>query len=205
MAVSDALRPAGDVVVHYQSPVGPGLTAIRGVMLMSYVERLKDRGHLERYSAALSETDRTRLTYITAMSWVPVDLAAAHFAACDALGLGELELIEQGGESARSMGPAMLGTLLRAVGTSPLTALSALGRVWDRIHQGGVCVAIHTGPKDLYIEQQGNPLSGSRFYRLSGQGFYKSLAELFCARAYVKATRPMQRDGRAFAVTISWV
>jgi hypothetical protein len=204
MAVSDA-RPAGEVLVDYLSPLGPRLTALRGVMLMSYVERLKERGHLDRYSAALSEADRVRLTYITAMSWVPVDLALAHFAACDALNFGERELVEQGGESARTMGPAMLGTLLRAVGTSPLSALSALGRVWDRIHQGGACVAIHIGPKDLFIEQQGNPLSSSRFYRLSGQGFYKSLAELFCTRAYVKAARPTQQDGRAFAVTISWV
>jgi hypothetical protein len=194
----------GEVVVDYRSPGGPVVKSVRGVLLLSYVERLKAYGHYDRYLAAIPEAPRERLLYTTAMSWVPVELAMFHFAACDGLALTEDELQEHGSKTAGSMGPAMLGTLLRAVGTTPLTALTALGRVWDRIHEGGSCYAVQTGPKDLHLEQRGNPMVSSRFYRISGQGFYRALAEFFCKRAYVKSARPELVDPLSYAVEISW-
>jgi hypothetical protein len=195
----------GEVVVDYHSPGGPRIRSVRGVMLLSYTERLKAFGHYDRYVAALPADRRDELLYTTAMSWVPAELAMLHFAACDSLALDEQELLEHGGKTASSVGPSMLGTLLRAVGTTPLTALTAVGRVWDRIHEGGSCYAVQTGPKDLHMEQRGNPMAHSRFYRISGYGFYRALAELFCTKAYVKPARPALADALSYAVEISWV
>ena len=195
----------GQVVVDHRSAKGPTVRAIRGALLVSYIDRLKAEGHFDRYIAALAAADREQLTFTSAMGWVPEGLVTAHFDACDGLELPEREIIEQGYHAGRASSPLMLGTLVRMAGLTPLSALHALGRVWDRIYDGGSCIAIRTGPKDVFIEQRGNPAARSRFYRLAGQGFYRALAEVFCKRAYVRGERPRATGSNAFAVTVSWV
>jgi hypothetical protein len=103
------------------------------------------------------------------------------------------------------MSRAMLGTMLRMTGISPLVAIGSLGRVWDRVYTGGSCTVLRTGPKDLFLEQNGNPLASSRYLRIASQGFFKSLTELFSAKAYIKAARPRQPGPLAFALRGSWV
>lgn len=194
----------GQLVVDHRSPGGAVVRAIRGALLVAYVDRLKARGHYEGYLAALPPAQRDAF-YITAMSWVPAELVNAHFEACDRLALPDAEVIEQGYLAGRASSPLMLGTLARMAGLTPLTALHALGRVWDRIFDGGTCVAYRTGPKDVFIEQRGNSAVRSRFYVLAGRGFYRALAEVFCSRAYVRGETPRTPGPNSFAVTVSWV
>lgn len=195
----------GELVVDHRSPSGAVVRAIRGALLVAYVDRLKARSHYDSYLAALPAAHREQLSFIAAMSWVPAELVNAHFEACDRLELSEAEAIEQGYLAGKASSPMMLGTLVRMTGLTPLTALHALGRVWDRIFDGGTCVAYRTGLKDVFIEQRGNPAARSRFYVLAGRGFYRALAELFCTRAYVRGETPRTPGPNTFAVTISWV
>jgi hypothetical protein len=198
-------RAVGELVVDHRSANGAVVRSFRGALLMAYIERLKAQEHYPRYLAALSTVHREELTCITALSWVPAELVLAHFEACDGLDLPEREVVEQGYLAGKSASPVMLGTLVRLTGLTPLTALHALGRVWDRIYEGGTCIALRTGPKDVFIEQRGNPAARSRFYRLAGRGFYRALAEVFCTRAYVRDERSRTPGPHAFAVTVSWV
>lgn len=195
----------GELLVDHQSPTGGPITAVRGALLLSYIERLKARGYYERYVELLAPESRDQVLYMTAMSWVPIELAWVHFEACDRLDFADVETIEQGYLAAKASAPVMLGTLFRGVGLTPVDAVRALGRVWDRIHVGGGCLALQTGPKDVYIEQRGNMGARSRFYRTAGMGFYRGLAEVFCKRAYVRPAAPRVEDRDRFAVTISWV
>lgn len=181
------------------------MRAIRGALLLSYLDRIKARDHYPPYIETLSSEHREQLASVTAMSWVQADLVSAHFDACDRLALPEGEIIEQGYLAGKSTSPVMLGTLARAAGMTPLTALQALGRVWDRIYDGGSCVAFRTGLKDVFIEQRGMPSARSRFYRLAGRGFYRALAESFCSRAFVREETPRVASPNSFAVTVSWV
>jgi hypothetical protein len=195
----------GELLVDHESPTGGPITAMRGALLLSYLERLKARDYHARYVELLPAQWREQILYMTAMSWVPVELAWVHFETCDRLDLADVETIEQGYLAAKAAAPVMLGTLFRAAGLTPVGAVRALGRVWDRIHVGGGCIALQTGPKDIYIEQRGNMGARSRFYRTAGMGFYRGLAEAFCKRAYVRPAPTRADDPDRFAVTISWV
>lgn len=197
--------PTREVIVEHHSPAGPLITSVRGSLLVTAIERLKECGHFERYLTKLPARYHEQMLYALAVSWVPVELMMEHCKACDDLCLSDAELVQLGSETARTMSRAMLGTMLRTAGISPLLALASLGRVWDRIYIGGSCTVLRTGPKDVFLEQNGNLLAGSRYLRIASQGFFKSLAELFSTKAYVKAARPRQPSPLAFALEGSWV
>ena len=196
---------SSEILVEHRSSQGLLLTAVRGSFLVSAVERLKESPHAERYMAALSPELRDQINFSLAMSWVSLDLLGEHCRVCDDLMLTDSELLELGGQTATSMSRQLLGTLLKTAGATPFTALSQLSRVYDRVLQGGAVSAFRVGPKDLQIEHLGNRLSASRYFRQTAYGFYRSLAELFSKKAYVKAARPRATSEHAFAMLISWV
>lgn len=195
---------AEECVVDHRSEQGPEVLLVRGSLLVSAIDTLKSCGHFERYLAKLPASQHDAMLYTLAMSWLPLAQMLMHCQACDELSLSDAELVRLGSASANSIAHALLGSLLRTTGMSPLTALSAYGRVYDRLFQGGGCMVLRTGPKDLRLEHLGNPLGASRYHCLSTQGFYKSVTELFAKRAYVKAART-QQPGASFAIEISWV
>ena len=193
------------VAVDHRSAKGPVVSAVRGSLLASAVERLKVFGHYERYVALLSPALREKVVFSLAMSWLPVDLLVQHCQVCDELMLTDVELQELGGQTASSMTRVMLGSMARNVGMTPWLALGSAGRVYDRIYEGGAVSVTRLGPKDLRLEQVGNPLAQSRYFRLTARGFYKSLCEMFCKKAYVKPARGTDSGRDSYAFAISWV
>jgi hypothetical protein len=195
----------GERLVDHVSAKGPVITAFRGTLLAVAIERLKQCGHYERYEAMLPPAQREAILCSLAMSWIPIELISAHSDTCEQLNLSDAELIELGGQAANSIVRSLFSSLLRASGTSPWVAIKAADRMWDRLHEGGGIMVVRTGPKDVYVEQHGHPLAGSRYYRTTARGFYKSLAELFSSKVYVKAAPPRHPGKLAFALEVSWV
>lgn len=192
-------------VVDHHSAKGPLVNAVRGSLLVSAVERLKACGYYERYVAVLSPVLREKLLFSLAMSWLPTDLVLQHCLACDELMLTDAELLALGGQTANSISRVLLGSLARTAGMTPWLALGSAGRVYDRIYEGGGISVTRLGPKDLRVEQTGNPLAASRYFRVTAQGFYGSLCELFCKKAYVKPIRASDAARDSYAFAISWV
>jgi hypothetical protein len=96
------------------------------------------------------------MRFVIAASWVPIDLARAHYVACDRMKLGDRATEELGSLMAASVSGTLLASLLRTVRSAGLdslwTVLKQNDRLWDRMYQGGGVTVIKLGPKDLILE-----------------------------------------------------
>src|SRR5712671_1498685 len=76
-------------------------TEFRSTWITASQGTLKARGHRERYEALVAPEHRDVLLNIIAGEWLPMEVARAHYTACDRLGLASDELLEIGAEATR--------------------------------------------------------------------------------------------------------
>jgi hypothetical protein len=182
---------------------------MRGTMLVSSIENLRLLGHYERYLSLLPVQHSDTLVYAIATSWVPMEVALAHYAACDALELEEPERQRLGELMAERVASTFLAAMLRgsrSVGVDGFWfALGQNDRLYDRMYQGGGVRVIQTGPKDATLENHGLPLVQSRHFRSAYVAYMAALVRLFAKIAYVQQVHPSQPHPHSIAVAGSWV
>lgn len=180
---------------------------VRGSLVVSSLQTLRDLALFDRYLAHLESDKREPILFALASSWLPVELAMAHYGACDAMGLPDSELLKIGEHvSGRIMG-TFLGTMLRSsrqlgANTSPLVPLRQYHRLWDRLLIGGGCTVRSTGLKDVTIESRGVPMFRYRYFRTAYAGLIKGASQLFAKTVY---TRIRQGSDTMLTVDASWV
>jgi hypothetical protein len=184
------------------------VTQVRGTMLVSSVSTIRELGLYERYLPCLPESMRERVLFTLAMSWSPIEVALAHYEACDRMGLSDAEITEIGARVSARFANTFLGTLLgaaRGAGVdAPLIGLRAQPRSWDRMFVGGGTRIERVGPKDVIGTFTGLPLARVRYYRQSFCGYYRGLANLFGHQAHVKVIG--ERGGSdTLTISGSWV
>ncbi|MDB4973221.1 MAG: hypothetical protein JWN48_1562 [Myxococcaceae bacterium] len=198
-----------EVLVNHQSRAGDSVTSIRGVMIVSSLRMLQELGYYERYLTLLADQARATLPYVLAQSWVPIELACTHYAACEALDLGESELTSLGEKIANRNADAFYGTLLRSARRGGMDAawlaLGAQARIYDRMYVGGSVAVLRTGPKDAVVELSGLPLAAYRYFRVAYCGYMRGLASTLLDRYYVCLTTPRQPQAHSVALAGSWV
>src|SRR5262245_61558213 len=131
------------------------VSQVRSTILMASQTRLREVGHFERYVAQLTPTHRTTLLELAAPCWLPISVGFAHYAACDALGFSEREVVALAENISMQGQGTFLGiaaNLARGVGVTPLTLVPQAPRIWARGFMGGSFVATQTGPKDLRLD-----------------------------------------------------
>ena len=206
---SSALVAPPEILVDHVSPHGPNVTHIRGIILTKSIENLVGAGLHERYLRELEPELHEPMRFVIAASWVPVDLARAHYAACDRLRLSDRTIEELGSLMAASMGSTLFASLLRAVRSAGMdnlwTALKQNDRLWDRMYQGGGVTVIKLGPKDLTLENHGISLAESRHFRAGYRAYWVALGSLFAKAAYVKFVAPREPHPHRIAISGSWV
>jgi hypothetical protein len=182
-------------------------TFARSALVTNSIQSLRARGLYDRYAMRLDDDDRAALSTAVAGVWIPMDLAAAHYEACEALHLG----VGQQLDIALEVGQHVHGMLLRAVlrlaktaGVTPWAALAYSGKLYGRLFRGGGIEVTRTGPKDARVDMVGNPLCDIEYFRVGVRGVYESALELF-ARRVVTQEIPWRRVGLEMALRISWV
>jgi len=207
-----ASHPASEsdeVVCDHQSAGGPRVTQVRGTLLVSSLQTLRDAGHYERYLEQLAEPYREQVLYAIALSWVPVEVAIAHYAACDALSLPDHELDNIGQLVAARLAETFLSSILQASRgagiDAPWVALRSQARVWDRIYVGGGVKVWRAGPKDAVAEFYGLPLAQFHYFRVAYCSYYRGLANMFVRSAHVKPIRAQKPRPDTLAIMGSWV
>lgn len=197
-----------ETICDHQSESGPIVTHVRGSLLASSLETLKQAGHYERYLPALNPAVRETVLYALAHSWVPIDVALEHYRACDALGLGDADFERIGNLVAERMTSTFLSTVLRAARNAgvdgPFIALRAQGRIWDRVYVGGAVRVTRTGPKDATAEFYGLPLTQIPYFRQAYCAYYRGLAEMVVRQAYISLVRPSDGQPTTLALRGSW-
>lgn len=197
------------IVVDHQSSHGPAVTHIRGILLVKSLENLRKAELYERYVQALDPAQREQVLGAMATSWVPVEAAEMHYAACDRLALDEPMIDRLGALMAESMNATVMSSLLKATRQAGVesmwSALKQCDRLWDRMYMGGKTVVLKLGPKDLVVEHYGIPLAKSRHFRAGLRAYWLALGQMMTKVTYVKIVRPRLPDPNGIALAGSWV
>jgi serine/threonine protein kinase len=168
---------------------------------------LRGLGVWEKYEAALDPKHRDALLAAVAGLWMPMDVARAHYMACDSLGFPEAQLVEIGRSAMRRANATTLSLVSRmaqGVGVTPWTALSQSPRFRAATLDGGWIGIARLGPKEARVEYLGYPLAGIPYNRVTWRGIVIGTVELFCKKAYVKEI-PAMCDHRTVGLKLSWV
>jgi hypothetical protein len=195
-------------VLEHQSPGGPQLTRVRGSLIASSLQALRELGYFERYRALLPDARREAVLHCAPNSWVAVDLAQVHYEACDALALSEPTTRAVGEAVSQRIMGAFLGTMMRsgrAVDAlpSPWIPLKQYGRIVDRLLDGGSHVVTELGPKAALIESSGLSLLRIWYVRTAMLGITSGVAGLF-AKSCTTSELP-GADPEQIRISLHWV
>lgn len=195
------------IVLRPVPPALPGpLISVRSTLITSSLKTLQERGHLDAYFTKLPPELRDTIRGTVAGVWLPVDLAYAHYVACDSLGLSQVQLLDIGRAVGDKVQGTLLGTLVtlaKQAGATPWTLLEKLDRLFDRLCIGGGLVVTRVGPKDAVIEIINAPLLEIPYFATAWRGVIQGMCELFCTKAYAK-NGPMGTAAMKTTSYISW-
>jgi hypothetical protein len=196
-----------EVLIPHVLPL-QALSAVRSTLLQSSLETLRTLKLFERWAEAVKAEHRERIVSCIAPEWVPVEVAMAHYAACDALELSEAELVHIGIVTAGRLQGTFLDTLARTArnaGVTPWAALPYFGRVHARILRGGSTQFMRVGPKDALVEWRAVPLFRFAYYRHAYCGFVVAALKLLAARAPQANIIQCDRVNDHVVVRCAWV
>jgi hypothetical protein len=195
-----------DVVLALPKPILP-LRHVRSTLMLGGLETIKAHGLLEAYNAVSPPEVREALQSSVAGMWIPVDIAVAHYVACDGMGLSSEASGKMGRSTFQRTKGLLLGTatgLAKGVGVNPWTLLPHFQRFWLRGMDGGAVRVLRLGPKDARIDVVECPLFKSKYFREACCGLAMSLCELVCRKCYAHDLRVREQD-TAMAFRAQWV
>jgi hypothetical protein len=182
-------------------------THVRGTVLCSSLRSLRARGLGDAYMAALPRERHDEILSLTAQTWVPVDLAVAHYLACQSLNLPRTTIEEIGAEAGRFLNSSVLAVILRVsreAGVTPWRVLGQIERLRERLWQGSAFGVFKVGPKEARVEWIGQPCALSEYYRVAYGAFMLACVRLFCETAYVRLV-PSLCSQTSLGYRLSWV
>jgi len=178
----------------------------RSTLLLGSVASLRAAGLFEAYEAVAPAEVLAAVGSSVAGMWIPIDVAVAHYVACDGLGLSSESAAKQGRATFERTKGLLLGTaigLARGAGVTPWTLMPHLQRFWLRGFDGGGVRAVKLGPKEARIDVIACPLFKSRYFRAGYRGLAASLLELVCRKAYAHE-RPFGDGETALSLRVQW-
>jgi hypothetical protein len=195
------LRESEEVILPFptrREEIAPA-TLYRSTWLFSSLQTLRERGHFDDYSRRLHVHRDAILSTLVGV-WLPMEVARAHYEACDSLGLSETEQVAMG----EAVGARMRGTLLstvvkmaRGAGVTPWTVMPQLDRICRRGANGGGAALFKLGPKEVRVEFVGLELFDIDYFRHGFRGVLLSVGSLFCEKGYIHDL-PRRRGGATF-------
>ncbi|MCS6760213.1 MAG: hypothetical protein MO852_15755 [Candidatus Devosia euplotis] len=185
---------------------GASVTKVRSTLLASSLQSLQEHGLGDAYRAVLPTEHQHIFTETVAMGWLPVDLAVAHYRACDTLGLTPQQIREVGASVGMRVQGSFLGTVARGAARAALTPWTLLARgdrVWERVFVGGGTTVYRDGPKDASVDIFDIPLCPSPYFRIGFSGVFQQGLAAVCRSMQVR-TQWQERDPHQMTLRISW-
>jgi hypothetical protein len=195
-----------DVILALPEPVVPARHA-RSTVLLSSIAGIRETGRYDDYVNLLPVAHRPMLLSAVVGSWVPMNVAMAHYEACDALGFMVEQQLANGRSTFDKTRGIFMGTMLRMAresGVTPWNIIPYFQRFWERGYDGGGIRAIKLGPKEARIDVVQVPLLECRYYRNALRGLLHGIFELFCTKVYV-TERPGTRAPGSALLRAQWV
>jgi hypothetical protein len=172
----------------------PMSTQFRSTWLASSLHALRDRGLYDRYVASLPPAFVEPITSCIAGVWLPIEMACAHYAACDRLDLPASDLVSIGTQVMLHTHRTVLAITMRlatAAGATPWTIFPHAQRLWDRNWVGAAVGVTKTGLREARMELVGWPCARYAYCRIGIRGVVSGLIELFCEKAHVTEIPPL--------------
>jgi len=182
------------------------VTHIRSTLLVSSLATVREAGLLDRYNDRLAPAARTEMGALLAGAWVRVELAEAHYLACEALGIPPAQQFELGRAVGLKIDKTIAATVLSAakqMGATPWIFLSQVGRLYPRLVMGGAIACYRLAEKEAVLEHHKTPLFQIAYLRNAYRGAIQAICERFCTKAYVKP-RDASADGMRISFRVSW-
>lgn len=177
------------------------VSAVRSTLITSSLASLRSRGLFERYDALQRSAHRDAILSCVAGAWLDLDVACAHYRACDALGLTREEQANIGKDVSKRIHETFLRTILsaaRGVGLTPWVLLCRSDSVQTRLNRGGGLRLTRLAPRVARIEVVKNPLLDVPYFRNALLGIYLAAVELLGSNAtgqllHAEGQRPSER------------
>jgi hypothetical protein len=179
---------------------------IRSTLLMSSYASIRDAGYDAAYRAALPKQHHAAIFEAVAATWIPIEVAVAHYLACGTLGLSHDTQLALGRVAGEKIHRTILGTVVRmakASGVSPWAVISQFQRFWNRAFDGGGIRIIKSGPKEAQLEIHGAANADCPYWRAALCGLAMGVLELFCQKAYMHETTKKRVPGFA-SFRVQW-
>jgi hypothetical protein len=192
---------------QYPSGAIPEVKQVRSTLLTASLQSVRNMGWGDRYFAALPRELHDEMRGLTAGAWVPIALGAAHYGACDAMGVSSEEIKEAGKQVSLRTQKTFVGTLgsiAAGAGATPWHIFQHGHRIWARIFDGGDHVGYKIGPKDIDIVCMGCPLLRIRYFRTALGAYYAALAGVVATAVHWHEL-PEHRGDERIGLRISWV
>jgi hypothetical protein len=193
-----------DVILAFPTPIRP-TRHVRSTLILASIDSVKKSGRFDDYERGLLPEHKDAVLGAIAATWLPIEVALAHYSACDALGLSPDQQVQAGRSTFMGARPTLLGTavaLARTAGFTPWQAFPLYQRFWDRGLDGGGMTVVQVGPKDAHITIVQCSLFSSAYFRNGLRGLCASLTQLFCTRAYV--TERSHASSGTLALRVQW-
>ena len=180
---------------------------VRSTLLVGSLRALRSRGHGALYLAAIDPHAAETISALGVPQWLPIQIAEAHYAACDSLKLSVDEMLKVGALVAptAASGVQVILRAARTTGATPWTALDRAPTYWRRMYDGSGLVVTKTGPKDATITIRRNALARYTYWRTGLRGIVVELARGLSAAAFARelASAGLMRDSVTYG--LSWV
>jgi hypothetical protein len=158
-----------EVLIPHEAGFQP-LVAVRNTLIQASLGEVRDAGYYERYAMHVPADVLAELSSNLGPSWVPIELADAHYAACDAMRLTEDELRRIGeavGVRVRQTSVVVPDKKDKDGRVDPFAIVPQLYRVWKRVYQGGSVQVTKIGPAAELIELRGFSLNRHHYFRFA--------------------------------------
>jgi len=181
--------------------------SVRSTLLIASRTQLRLAGVFDAYTQHLPAFAREALDGVIAASWVPVELAHAHYAAADALDLPEEEIValtRPSGEKLHQMFFTTAFRLARTAGLTPWTGLPVCLKILDRLFEGSGGALQQLGPKEARGVILAQPLIRHRYFRTGLVTHLDLVLGLCCHRGFIRITSVDTAKG-TMALLLRWV
>jgi hypothetical protein len=196
-----------EILISLPPSVRP-VHAVRSTLIQSSLHTLRERGYYERYLTFLDVRYKDKILGTLAPEWLPLEVASAHYAACDSLRLSEEQLRDVGESVGNRIQGTFIGTLVkkaRTVGLTPWIPLGHFQRLWERLMQGGGVSLVKKGPKDAVVDIRGLGLLRYEYFRSAFCGVIASAIKLGAGRSATVRVSDLRNVEARILFKASWV